>query len=142
SHEVIRRTLNELLEVHRQLIGQIIDGHLATTINVLVQGISVVDEDLGNLDVEMTRKVDSISEPAFRLLGQAIDQHQRHPSLVSVQQPRQVEPLANVGRHDLPELLDDATRPGRKRRAPLLSRRAPLLSRRKRREAIAAYQAY
>src|SRR4051812_39769002 len=90
-----------------------------------MQGIAVIDKDLRNLDVEMSRKMVAVREPALGLLGQAIDQDHRHAALVGMQQPRQVKPFADVWGHDSPSLREDQGRSRSGFVAPSRSSRRP-----------------
>ena len=77
-------------------VGQVVDRDLAAGVDLLVERVAVVDQDLGNLDVELPRQCSPVGEPALRLLGQAVDQDQRRLALVGVQEIGQVEPVAHV----------------------------------------------
>ena len=82
ADQVIRRPLDEFVEKPAQAIGEVVDRHLAPGVDPTVERLAVVDEDLGHLDVEMARQMRPVGEPALRLLGESIDQDQRHPPLV------------------------------------------------------------
>jgi len=55
AHEVVGGTLDEFVEVDCQPVGQVVDGHFPARLDLAVEGIAVVDEDLGDLHVEMPR---------------------------------------------------------------------------------------
>ncbi len=44
--------LDERVQVGGQLVGEVVDRDLAAGVDVAVQGVAVVDEDLGNLYVD------------------------------------------------------------------------------------------
>ena len=49
---MIRRPLHVFVEEPSQAIGQVVDRDLAARVDPVVQRVTVVDQDLGNLDVE------------------------------------------------------------------------------------------
>ena len=98
ADQVVGRALDELVEVGREPVGEVIDGDLAPFVDPAMQRFAVVDEDLGDLDVEMPRPVGPVGEPAFRLLGQAVDQDQGGRASV-VAEAMQVEQFADAGVH-------------------------------------------
>ena len=57
ADEVVGRALDELVEVVGEPFGQVIDRDLAARVDLLVERVAVVNEDLGNLNVEMPRPV-------------------------------------------------------------------------------------
>jgi hypothetical protein len=113
--------LDEVVQVVRQPIGEVLDRHLSAAFDVAVERLAIIDEDLGHLDVEVPRQVRPVGEPALRLLRQAVDQDQWRPPLVIIEHPRQVEPFADVGRHGCDTFLVAAHRmaeSGRRRGSP------------------------
>jgi hypothetical protein len=63
-----------------------------------MERIAIVDEDLGDLDVEVPGPGDSVREPALGLLGEAVDEDQGRRAFV-IAEAMQVEQLANAGVH-------------------------------------------
>jgi hypothetical protein len=96
---MVRRALNVFVEELSEAIRKIRDSDLSTRIDPPVEPVTVIDQDLGYLDIEVSREVGAIREPAFRLLREAVDQHERRPPLVRVHEVRQVEPALYVRRH-------------------------------------------
>ena len=100
ADEVVRGTLDEIVQVGAETLGQVIDRNLAAGLDVAVEGPAVIDQDLRYLHVEMPRQVHPVGEPALRLLGQSVDEDQGSPPLVVIEHRGQVEPSSDVGRHD------------------------------------------
>src|SRR5262249_26262759 len=117
-------------------LGQIVDGDLAPLVDPLVERVAVVDEQLGDLHVEVAREVGAVGEPALRLLGEAVDGDQRRGTLVFAA-PAEVKEFADIGFHrprGLPGVaggglgwagVPRATRPRRRRPWSLTIPRAP-----------------
>ena len=84
THQPIGRLLDELVEVVFEAVGQVVDRDFAAGIDVAVQGVAVVQQDLGDLDVVVARPVRTVGEPALSLFGQAVDQDQGRPALVGL----------------------------------------------------------
>ncbi len=82
TDEVVRGALGKGVEELRELFNKVINIDLAAGGDVIVQGITIVDEHLRYLDVEVSGPVRTVCEPAFRLLGQPVDQHEGFSAMV------------------------------------------------------------
>src|SRR5207244_12384082 len=95
SDQVGRRALDVPVEVNPETPREVIDRDLTPFVDPLVQRVSVVDQDFGDLDVEVTGPVRPVGEPALRLLRQAIDEDQRGGASIGME-PFQVKQFADV----------------------------------------------
>ena len=87
-------SLDVFIEESTETISQIVDRDLAAGLDPRVDRIAVINQNLGNLHVEVSRKDRPVGKPTFRLFGKPIDENHRRMTLVAVMEVREVEPVS------------------------------------------------
>src|SRR5258708_39954772 len=82
--QVVWRRLHKRFEIQVQLLDEVIDADRQPRVDAPVQRRPVINEQVGQVHLEMAAPERDVPEPALSLFGQAVEEDKRLTSRVSV----------------------------------------------------------